>query len=122
MTHNKLTPCALAVATALLALAPAAIAQSNEDLLKELRALRQRVDDLETLLKAAPAAKPGGAAASAGWGMTPQQVQDFNRIAVKTEALEDAVESQGLKTLKIAASSTRATSGTKTSSAPASSS
>ncbi len=108
MTHNKLTPCALAVATALLALAPAAMAQSNEDLLKELRALRQRVDDLETKLKATPAAKPGGAAAGAAgaaagaeWGMTPQQVQDFNRIAVKTEALEDAVESQGLKTLKI---------------------
>ena len=107
MTPKKLTPCALAVATALLALAPAAMAQSNEDLLKELRALRQRVDDLETKLKAVPAAMPGAAGAAAGtaagaeWGMTPQQVQDFNRIAVKTEALEDAVESQGLKTLKI---------------------
>ena len=101
MTHNKLTPCALAVATALLALAPAAMAQSNEDLLKELRALRQRVDDLENKLKAVPAAKPGAAAGGGEWGMTPQQLQDFNRIAVKTEALEDAVESQGLKTLKI---------------------
>jgi hypothetical protein len=33
--------------------------------------------------------------------MTPEQVQDFNRIAVKTEGIEDAVESQGLKMLKI---------------------
>ncbi len=100
MTSNKLTPCAIAVLAALLACAPAAQAQSNDDLLKELRALRQRVEDLESKLKA-PAAPAAPAAANTQWGMTPQQVQDFNRIAVKTEALEDAVEAQGLKSLKI---------------------
>lgn len=99
MTHPPRTAGALAVATALALMAglPAAQAQSNDDLLKELRALKSRVDELEAKLKAAEAAKP----TEAQWGMTPQQVQDFNRIAVKTEALEDAVESQGLKMLKI---------------------
>ena len=99
MTSNKLTPCAMAVLAALLACAPAAQAQSNDELLKELRALRQRVEDLESKLKAPTV--PTTPAANAQWGMTPQQVQDFNRIAVKTEALEDAVEAQGLKSLKI---------------------
>ena len=64
---------------------------------------KEAMTDLENKLKAVPAAKSGaaaGAATPAEWSMTPQQVEDFNRIAVKTEALEDAVESQGLKTLK----------------------
>nr|WP_316639131.1 DUF3138 family protein [uncultured Roseateles sp.] len=75
----------------------AASAQSNDELLKELRALRARVESLEQKLQAAEAAKP----AEAQWGMTQQQVADFNRIAVKTEALEDAQEALGLKNLKI---------------------
>ncbi|MBT9458958.1 MAG: DUF3138 family protein, partial [Burkholderiaceae bacterium] len=79
----------------------AASAQSNEDLLKELRALRARVDSLEQKLKAAETASPAKPAAEAQWGMTQQQVADFNRIAVKTEALEDAQEALGLKNLKI---------------------
>jgi len=75
-------------------------AQSNEDLLKELRALRDRVNQLEERLKAAES-KPAPAPSQAQWGMTPQQVQEFNRIAVKTEALEDASEALGYKQLKI---------------------
>jgi hypothetical protein len=96
MNPSKLQPCALAAAL-LMAVAGSAQAQSNEDLLKELKALRARVESLESKLKATDAAQPK----DAQWGMTPQQVQDFNRIAVKTEALEDAVEAQGLKMLKI---------------------
>ena len=34
-------------------------------------------------------------------GMTPEQLQDFNRIAVKVEAMEDARDESGLKGLKI---------------------
>lgn len=94
MTRFKLTTLALATLTALAGMVPAARAQSNDELLKELRALKDRVGELERKLEAA---KPD----QAQWGMTPQQVQDFNRIAVKTEGLEDAVESQGLKGLKI---------------------
>ncbi|MEJ6004184.1 DUF3138 family protein [Paucibacter sp. AS339] len=75
-----------------------ALAQSNDEVLKELRALRERVNQLEEKLKAAEA-KP--AATTPQWGMTPQQVQDFNRIAMKTEALEDATEALGTKNLKI---------------------
>jgi len=74
-----------------------ALAQTNEEVLKELRALRERVGQLEEKLKAAEAKAP----TSAQWGMTPQQAQEFNRIAVKTEALEDAAEAMGTKNLKI---------------------
>ncbi|MFG6449651.1 DUF3138 family protein [Roseateles sp. BYS180W] len=77
------------------ALAPAQ-AQSNEELLKELRALKARINQLEERLKAneqSAAEKPAG--------MTAQQQQDFNRIAIKTEALEDNQESAGFKGLKI---------------------
>ena len=90
-------PAALALALAA-AYPGAALAQSNEELLKELRALKDRVGQLEQKLaeKMAPAA-----AAPAPAGMTPQQTADFNRIAVKTEALEDANEAFGYKGLKI---------------------
>lgn len=89
---------------ATLALVPVAVyggaahAQSNEELLKEIRALRDRVIQLEDKLKAA---SPAAAPPQPQWGMTPQQLQDFNRIAVKTEALEDGQESMGIKNLKI---------------------
>ncbi len=76
------------------------LAQSNAEVLTELRALRERVADLEKKLSAAEAAKPAGAAAGSQWGMTPQQVADFNRIATKAEATEDAREASGLRGLK----------------------
>ncbi len=77
------------------AFVPAAQAQSNDELLKELKALKERVLQLEKKLG------DGAAAGKPQWGMTPEQVQDFNRIAVKTEALEDNMDAQGLKALKI---------------------
>lgn len=99
-TQHKSALPLLGVCLAIAAAFPStAAAQSNEELLKELRALRDRVGQLEEKLKAVEA-KPAAASAPQ-WGMTQQQVQDFNRIAVKTEALEDAVEIQGLKQLKI---------------------
>ena len=86
---------------ALLAAFPAA-AQSNEELLKELRALRERVDELEKKLQAAPPATAPAAAPAAGqWGMTPEQARELNRIAIKTEGLQDSLVDQGLKGLKI---------------------
>jgi len=92
-----------------LAYSGAAHAQSNEELLKELRALRDRVTQLEDRLKAVAAAPPAATATTAAAaapaqvqpGMTPQQLQDFNRIAVKTEALEDAQEAMGTRNLMI---------------------
>jgi hypothetical protein len=90
MNVAKLSTLAIALAVAF---APAARAQSNAELLKELQALKERVADLEKKLSAKPAEKQGG--------MTPEQAEAFNRISVKTEALEDAVEAQGLKMLKI---------------------
>jgi hypothetical protein len=88
-----------AIALALAAAFPSlALAQSNDALMKELKALKDRVTQLEGALKANDA-KP--ADADKQWGMTPQQLQDFNRVTVKTEALEDAIEAQGFKGLKI---------------------
>ena len=87
-----------AIALALAAAFPSlALAQSNDALMKELKALKDRVTQLEDALKA----KSAPAEAEKQWGMTPQQLQDFNRVNVKTEALEDAIEAQGFKGLKI---------------------
>jgi opacity protein-like surface antigen len=91
MRTLKLTILALALAGAF----PTPAADPAPDTKKELQALKDRVADLEKALKAAPPAEPAGA------GMTPEQQKDFNRIAVKTEALEDNQESSGFKGLKI---------------------
>lgn len=89
----KFQPALLALAAA--AAFPAA-AQSNADLVNELKALRQRVDELEKKLAAQPqAAQPGQ------WGMTPEQARELARIGTKTEALEDNAEASGFKGLKI---------------------
>jgi hypothetical protein len=94
------------LALVLVAAFPAA-AQTNDAILKELKALRDRVNQLEQKLQqqAAPAAAPAAAAPAAGeaghWGMTPEQVRELNRIAVKTESLQDNFTDQGYKGLKI---------------------
>ncbi|MFN9194570.1 MAG: DUF3138 family protein, partial [Pseudomonadota bacterium] len=97
MTQRTPTPIALALAVLAGASALPATAQTNQELLNELRALRERVGQLEKKLeereKAAPA--PGQ------WGMTPEQAREMNRIAVKTEALQDNFIDQGFKGLKI---------------------
>ncbi len=80
------------LALALVAAFPAA-AQSNADLLKELRALRDKVTELENKLAAPPAAGQ--------WGMTPEQAKELSRVAVKAEALQDNFADQGFKGLKI---------------------
>lgn len=90
-----LSPTLLTVA---LAAAFPAAAQSNEALLKELQALKARVNDLEKKLQAAPAPAE---APKPQWGMTPEQAAEFNRIANKTEALEDSREMLGFKNLKV---------------------
>ena len=77
--------------------ASGAAAQSNADLVKEIQELKKRVAELEGKQKAGDAAKP----AAGQWGMTPEQASEFNRIAVKTEAMEDARDAAGLKGLKI---------------------
>jgi len=90
-----------------------ALAQSNAEILNELRALRERVTELENKLKAAEARAPAataaptaaagtaGAAAGAQWGMTPEQAKELARVTVKTEATEDNLEAWGIKGLTI---------------------
>lgn len=82
--------------TLALAAAFPALAQSNDELLKELRALKDRVADLEKKLGA-----PAPEAAKPQWGMTPEQAAEFNRISAKTEAIQDGIAAQGLQGLKI---------------------
>ena len=90
-------PTALALALAA-AFPTLAVAQSNADLVTELKALKDRIGQLEEKLKAADAAaKPP----EKQWGMTPEQAAEQNRIRVKTEAIEDNLEAQGFKGLKI---------------------
>ena len=86
MRTLKLTTVALALAGAFQTQAADPAIDAN----KELQALKARVAELERARAAA--AQPG---------MTPEQLQDFNRIAVKTEAMEDARDESGLKGLKI---------------------
>jgi len=87
-------PTALVIA---LAAAFPVAAQSNEELLKELRALRDRVAELEKRAQSAVPAAP----APGQWGMTPEQVRELNRVTIKAEALQDNFADQGLKGLKI---------------------
>lgn len=94
---KTLRPAAHALAAAMAVAAPLAFpsmaqAQSAADLAKELAALKARIAELEK--KLAEPAKPQ-------WGMTPEQAAEFNRIAVKTEALEDQRDALGFKGLKI---------------------
>jgi hypothetical protein len=82
-----LTTVALALAGAL----PTRAADPGPDVSKELKALQDRVRELEKAQKAA--APPAG--------MTPEQEADLNRIVVKTEALEDSRDASGFKGFKI---------------------
>ena len=94
LTRPKLTLLALALAAAL----PAA-AQSNAEVLNELKSLRDRVNQLEQQLKESQA--KAAAAPTPQWGMTPEQAAELNRLTVKTEALEDSREASGFTGLKI---------------------
>ena len=83
-----------------------AAAQSNAELLKELRALRDRVTQLEDKLKTTEAARPAPmpVAAPAPVGMTPDQSRELGRLAVKVDALEDQRDSSPFKGLVISGS------------------
>jgi Protein of unknown function (DUF3138) len=88
---------ALTLLAGALACAFPARAQSNAEVLDELKKLRERVGELEKKLQAAEAAKPK----EGQWGMTPEQARELNRVAIKTEAIEDSRDALGFKGLKI---------------------
>lgn len=94
---NTVRPTLMALALA--AAFPVLAQTSNDQVLQELRALRERVNQLEAQLKAAQD-KPKEAG-TPQWGMTPEQAQEFNRIAIKTESLQDSFTDQGFKGLVI---------------------
>ncbi|RZS58269.1 DUF3138 family protein [Sphaerotilus mobilis] len=100
--HPIPTPLALAAAALLsCGLAAPAAAQSNDELLRELRALKDRVNQLEQQLQAGKTASPATAAPAGQWGMTPEQSQELSRVATKAEALEDSRDESGFKGLKV---------------------
>ena len=94
----KIKTLVLAVAATLPALASA---QSSDAVLKELQALKARIEMLEGKLKDTEAKLPP---AGAQWGMSPAQAAELNRVVVKTEAMEDARDSAGFKGLKVTGS------------------
>lgn len=75
------------LALALAAAFPAA-AQSNDELLRELRDLRAKLTTLEKKVQTPS-------------GMTPEQAAEFNRISAKTEAIQDNLTDKGFAGLKI---------------------
>jgi hypothetical protein len=89
--NKNLQPLLLAAA---LATAFPAAAQSNAELLNELKALKERVQQLEQKLQQAQP-QPGQ------WGMTPEQARELNRVTIKAEALQDNFTDQGYKGLTI---------------------
>ncbi|WP_081961623.1 DUF3138 family protein [Aquabacterium sp. NJ1] len=95
----------VALAACLASAAAPAHADTTQDLLNELRALKARVGELEKKLEAQTARQASKEASppaeAPAPGMTPDQLQDFNRIAVKTEALEDSRDMLGFKGLKV---------------------
>ncbi|WP_317203263.1 DUF3138 family protein [Janthinobacterium sp.] len=95
-----------------------AMAQSTRELKAELEALKTHVKKLEAMIEkvGAQAAQASSAAAAAGGqaaqaGAQAQElaakagetvdVAEFNRIRIKTEAMEDASEANGFKNLKV---------------------
>ncbi|MBP6775698.1 MAG: DUF3138 family protein [Piscinibacter sp.] len=86
-----------ALALALAACFPSiASAQSNEELLREIRALRDKVEKLEAKQKEMETKGDSGQ-----WGMTPAQQTELNRMTVKVESLEDSRDEAGFTGLKI---------------------
>lgn len=101
---------AAALGAAFVLAAPGVQAQSNAELLKELRALRERVAELEKRVAATPAPVPApapvaasvaAAPAPAPAGMTLEQERELSRVTTKAEALEDTRDANGFKNLKI---------------------
>lgn len=97
---KTLRPTALAFALMLAFGVPSVRAQSNAEVLAQLKALQARVIELEKKLAAAVPPPPTDGS-TPQWGMTPEQAAEFNKLVVKSEALEDSQETLGLKNLKI---------------------
>ncbi len=93
----RLAPLALLLALAFQTPTALAADPAPQDILNEVKALKDRINELEKKLDAQQA-RPAETGAQ---GMTPEQQQDFNRIAVKAEALEDSRDMLGFKGLKV---------------------
>lgn len=89
---NRLSFLAVAIAAAF-PMAQSAQAQTNAELKQEIDLLKQQ---LQVLMKKVEA----GTAASAS-NQVPVDPQDFNRVKIKAESTEDALEASGIKGFKV---------------------
>lgn len=94
------------VVALMLALPLASVAaDSTADLRKEIELLKSKLKELEKKIEAAPAAAPAPAPVVAPVAATSDvpavDPAEFNRIRVKTEGLEDTLEMNGFKGLKV---------------------
>jgi hypothetical protein len=96
MSTLKLTILAVALASA----SPTRAADTAPDTKAELQLLKLRVADLEKALNSPRPAALDVVPVKGGW--TDDQEQEFNRIKIKTEALEDSRDAAGFKGFKIA--------------------
>ena len=79
-----------------------AVAQTTQELKAELEALKLHVKKLEAMIEKSIASKPEGKEEGKAEGSAEQvEVAEFNRVRIKTEGLEDAIEANGFKNLKI---------------------
>jgi hypothetical protein len=79
----------------------AAMAQSPTELQAELEALKAHVARLETRIEQASAKAEAASAQVEQASANAVDLTEFNRIRIKTEAMEDAAEESGMKALKI---------------------
>ncbi len=90
---NTLKKSVIAIALAFPALA---MAQTAQELKAELDALKQHVKKLEAMIEKVTEQKADAVKAEGGVDLA-----EFNRVRIKTEALEDSIEANGFKGLKI---------------------
>lgn len=80
-----------------------ATAQTTQELKAELDALKLHVKKLEAMIEQSMAAKPAPAATASTTSEAKEAVDlaEFNKVRIKTEGIEDAIEANGFKNLKI---------------------
>ncbi|MEI8169383.1 MAG: DUF3138 family protein [Rhodoferax sp.] len=95
---KRLSILAVAIA-ATFPMAQTAHAQSNAELKQEIDLLKKQLQVLMQKVDAAAAASTSTAASASNQGAV--ELQEFNRIKIKAESTEDAVEASGLKGFKV---------------------
>ena len=97
---KRLSILAVAIA-ATFPMAQTAHAQTNAELKQEIDLLKQQLQVLMQKVEASTAAQASASNAASASNQGAVDPQDFNRIKIKAESTEDAVEAAGLKGFKV---------------------